>query len=94
MIGLPGKTKTFSTPPVSFQSINFFVGGARSRAETMSDVSESCSFMVSLGMPFCSSTISLRFRLPFLSVPVQLKKFIATCKQTIQLVQLLGKNSE
>lgn len=66
----PGRENNFSKPPVSFHCISFFVGGARSRVVTMSDVSDNCSFMVSLGMPCCSSTISLRF-LFFLSMPVK-----------------------
>ena len=39
---LPGRAKSFSTPPVSFQCIKRFVGGARSSVVTMSVVSESC----------------------------------------------------
>ena len=38
---LPGSAKSFSTPPVSFQCIRRFVGGARSSVVTMSVVSES-----------------------------------------------------
>jgi len=69
---LPGKENNFSTPPVSFQCINFFVGGAKSNVEMMSDVSDNCNFIVSPGNPFCSSTISLRFLLFLPSVPVLL----------------------
>ena len=69
MIERPESTKTFSTPPVSFHSMSFLVGGARSKDVTMSEVSDNCSFIVSLGIPFCSSTISLRFLLPFVTVP-------------------------
>ena len=68
-IALPGKAKSFSTPPVSFQCINFLVGGAKSNVVTISEVSDNCSFIVSLGIPFCSSTTSFLFRLAFLSVP-------------------------
>ena len=35
----------------------------------ISDVSDSCSFIVSLAIPFDSSMINFRFRLAFLSVP-------------------------
>src|SRR6218665_1356346 len=66
---LPGKANSFSTPPVSFQCISFFVGGARSRVVTMSVVSESCNFIVSLAIAFCSSITSFRFFFTFLSVP-------------------------
>lgn len=73
-IGRPGNANSFSTPPVSFQCISFLVGGARSSVVTMSVVSDSCSFIVSLGIPFCSSTISLRLRFPLFSVPPEERK--------------------
>ena len=69
--GRPGRAKSFSTPPVSFQCMSFLVGGARSRVVMISEVSASCIFIVSLVMPFCSSTTSFRFRLAFLSVPIK-----------------------
>lgn len=73
IMGRPGSANNFSTPPVSFQCINFLVGGAKSKVVIMSAVSANCSFIVSLGIPFCSSTISLRLRLPFLSCPTKNK---------------------
>jgi len=65
----PGNANSFSTPPVSFQCINFLVGGAKSSVLTISDVSESCSFIVSLAIDFSSSITSRRFFRTFRSDP-------------------------
>ena len=62
-MGRPGRAKSFSTPPGSFQCMRRRVGGARSSVVTMSDVSDSCDFISSPEMFFTSSTISLRLRL-------------------------------
>lgn len=70
-IGLPGKAKSFSTPPVSFQCIKRFVGGAKSSVVTMSLVSESCAFISSPEIFFTSSTMSLRFLLAFVKPTVK-----------------------
>jgi hypothetical protein len=72
-MGRPGKANNFSTPPVSFQYFNFFVGGARSSVVVISEVSDNCNFMVSLGMPFWSSMTSFRFLFALRSVPVEIK---------------------
>lgn len=64
-IVLAGRANNFSTPPVSFQCISLFVGGARSRVVIMSLVSESWAFISSPDMFFTSSTISLRLRFAF-----------------------------
>lgn len=66
-IGLPGKAKSFSTPPVSFQCINLFVGGAKSNVVIISLVSDSCAFISSPEIFFTSSTMSLRLRLAFVN---------------------------
>ena len=66
-IGRPGKANNFSTPPVSFQCISRFVGGARSRVVTISLVSESCAFISSPEIFLISSTINLRFLLVFVN---------------------------
>ena len=62
MICLPGKAKSFSTPPVSFQCMSFFVGGAKSSVVMMSEVSANCSFISLESMPFFSSMMSFRLR--------------------------------
>jgi hypothetical protein len=60
---LPGKAKSFSTPPVSFQCISLLVGGAKSNVVTISEVSESWDFISSPDMFLTSSTISFLLRL-------------------------------
>lgn len=57
----------FSTPPVSFQYISRFVGGAKSSVVIMSDVLASWLFISSPEMFFTSSTISLRLRFAFVT---------------------------
>lgn len=77
-IRCPGKEKSFSTPPVSFQCISRFVGGAKSNVATISVVSESWDFISSPDMLFTSSTTSFLFRLAFtvLSAPTIGNKYI------------------
>ena len=67
---LPGSAKSFSTPPVSFQCIKRFVGGARSSVVMMSVVSESwgkSARLTNLSLPPNNNTVEPAYKAYVLS---------------------------
>ena len=68
-ICIPGIVSSLSTPPTSFHSISRLVGGASSSGTSRSAARRSWARIVSLGISFCSSMISLRFFFSLRPVP-------------------------